>query len=140
MAWTRKNKKEFRKALQGVYRDYGRLKIFVAEEMGWQLENIVASNQTLDTVSFEVIAWAEGNSALQELYEAFREENPNHPFKLQTPAKPQPPAQPAPPPAPVPEPTPAPKPALPGEPFTFTTASVTSDGKVTKRQGEGRRQ
>ncbi|MEM6502348.1 MAG: SUMF1/EgtB/PvdO family nonheme iron enzyme [Cyanobacteria bacterium P01_C01_bin.89] len=184
MAWTRKDKKEFRKALQGVYRDYGRLKIFVAEEMGWQLEDIVASGQPMITVGFELLEWAEGQHALQELYEAFREENPNHPFKLKTPAKPQPSAQPAPLPTPAPEqpaaaeikqehqssgdnvagnkyvyytapppdpapvpepvhtpePAPAPKPALPGEPFTFTTASVTPDGKVTKRQGEGRRQ
>lgn len=103
MAWTRKEKKRFRLALQGVYRNYNGLRIFVAEEMGWQLENIVASNQTLDTVGFEVIAWAEGNSALQELYEAFREENPNHPFQRQTPAQPQ---QPEEQPAPTPEPAP----------------------------------
>ncbi len=103
MAWTRKDKKQFRKALQSVYRDYSRLKIFVAEELDWHLESIVASSQPMDTVSFDLVRWAEGNSALQELYEAFREENPKHPFQLQTQSKPQ--QKPQQPPAPEPTPT-----------------------------------
>ncbi len=194
MAWTRKDKKQFRRALQGVYRDYGRLKIFVAEELGWQLESIVASSQTLDIVGFELLEWAEAKGALQELYEAFQEENPNHPFQLQTPVKPQklehptapdsepsstteinqdhsgagdnigddkvggdkvgrdkitiiyttpppsPEPTPVPKPIPTPEPAPIPKPSPVEETFTFTTASVTLDGQITKRQGEGRRQ
>ena len=169
MAWTHKEKKQLRLALKDVYRDYNSLKIFVAEELGWQLEDIVASGQRMTTVGFELLEWAEGKGTLQELYEAFREENPNHPFQRQKPVKPQQPERsPEPTPesapateikqehrssgdnvagdkyvyytAPTPEPVPIPKPSLPGEPFTFTTASVTPDGQITKRQGEGRRQ
>ena len=200
MAWTHKEKKQLRLALKDVYRDYNSLKIFVAEELGWQLEDIVASGQRMTTVGFELLEWAEGKDALQNLYEAFREENPNHPFQRQTPTQPQPskqppvptpespppteikqehrnsgdnvagdkyvyytarspvsPPAPTPPteitqtdqsisPSPQPEPAPASKPPLPGEPFTFTTASVQctrgffgNKCTITKRQGKGRR-
>ena len=83
MDWSKTNKKKFRQALQGVYRTYGDLRIFAAEELDWRLEEIVPSSHNIKVASFELIAWAEGRGKLQALCEAFREEHPDHPFFTQ---------------------------------------------------------
>ncbi|MEM6500508.1 MAG: SUMF1/EgtB/PvdO family nonheme iron enzyme [Cyanobacteria bacterium P01_C01_bin.89] len=178
MDWSKTNKKKFRQALQGVYRTYSDLRIFAAEELDWRLEEIVPSSHTIKTASFDLIAWAEGRGKLQALYEAFQEENPDHPFLIKI--KPESEgskekratgvqtgaqinqdhkssgdnvagnkyvnhyhsasSQTAPPKTAIPETAPPEKPSLPGEAFTFTTASITLDGIITERQGQGRRQ
>ncbi|MEM9771766.1 MAG: effector-associated domain EAD1-containing protein, partial [Cyanobacteria bacterium P01_D01_bin.73] len=81
MAWTKEDKKQFRLALQDVYRDYSSLEIFVAEELGWGLATIAANSQDLEKVVFSLIRRAEAKGNLESLYNAFRRENPGHHFQ-----------------------------------------------------------
>ncbi|MEM9245048.1 MAG: SUMF1/EgtB/PvdO family nonheme iron enzyme [Cyanobacteria bacterium P01_F01_bin.153] len=136
MAWNNVNRRKLREALQDVYLSYTRLEIFVHDELDASLQRIVPSSQDMEAVAFKLVEWARTQRRLDDLYKAFREENPEHPFLIQV------------------------KPAreintgkqttraqinqekslLPGEAFTFTTASITSDGIITERQKQGRRQ
>ena len=76
MGWTHKDKKKLRLALLDAYRGYAPLKIFVADGLGIRLETIAAENAGLETVAFNLIDWAESKGSLDDLYEAFVEENP----------------------------------------------------------------
>ncbi|MGD1851404.1 MAG: SUMF1/EgtB/PvdO family nonheme iron enzyme [Cyanophyceae cyanobacterium] len=82
MAWTQQDKKEFRCALQDVYRDYSSLEIFVADELDVNLATISAGNQNLEKVAFDLIQYAEAKGKLDVLYEAFHRYNPGHSFQL----------------------------------------------------------
>lgn len=76
MAWTNKEKKQLRLALLDVYRGYAKLKIFVADELGERLEAIAPENADLTAIAYDLIDWAESKGRLDDLYEAFLEENP----------------------------------------------------------------
>ncbi len=82
MAWSKEDKKRFRLALQYVYRDYDALEIFVADELGWRLPSIAARGQDLNKVAFALINQAEAKGELDELYQAFRLENPGSSFQV----------------------------------------------------------
>ncbi|MGD1938747.1 MAG: SUMF1/EgtB/PvdO family nonheme iron enzyme [Cyanophyceae cyanobacterium] len=169
MDWSKTNKKKFRQALQGVYRTYSDLRIFAAEELDWRLEEIVPSSHTIKAASFDLIAWAEGRGKLQDLYQAFREENPEHPFLIKVKAASKGGVETGATEAQVNQDHRSSgdnvasnkyvnhynsgtasvgssgaetqeKSSLPGEVFTFTTASITLDGIITKREKQGRRQ
>ncbi|MEM6503408.1 MAG: AAA-like domain-containing protein [Cyanobacteria bacterium P01_C01_bin.89] len=83
MTWTSDRKKQFRQALQDVYRSYGALSLFVAEEVGENLEAIAGAGN-LTGAAFELIDWAESKGRLEELYAAFCSENPKHGFAAQS--------------------------------------------------------
>ena len=76
MEWTNKGKKKLRLALLDAYRGYAPLKIFVADELGIRLETIAPENAGLETVAFDLVDWADSKGKLDDLYEAFVEENP----------------------------------------------------------------
>ncbi|MEM6503378.1 MAG: effector-associated domain EAD1-containing protein [Cyanobacteria bacterium P01_C01_bin.89] len=76
MAWTSKDKKKLRWALLDAYRGYAPLKIFVADKLGIRLEAITSESAGLETVAFDLVDWAESKGKLDDLYEAFVEENP----------------------------------------------------------------
>ncbi|MEM6503227.1 MAG: NB-ARC domain-containing protein, partial [Cyanobacteria bacterium P01_C01_bin.89] len=79
MDWTAKDKKEFRKALQDCYRDYDALEIFAAEECELRLSEVV-DNCSLQKAAFELIQRAEAQGELEDLFEAFRQENLKYKF------------------------------------------------------------
>ncbi|MGD1936812.1 MAG: AAA-like domain-containing protein [Cyanophyceae cyanobacterium] len=79
MTWTSDRKKQFRQALQDVYRSYGALSLFVAEEVGENLEAIAGAGN-LTEAAFKLIDWAEAKGRLEELYAAFCAEDPGHGF------------------------------------------------------------
>ena len=76
MGWTNKDKKKLRLALVDAYRGYSQLKIFVADKLGVRLETIASESAGLETVAFNLIDWAESKGKLDDLHEAFTEENP----------------------------------------------------------------
>ena len=79
MGWDSQRKKQFRRALQDVYRSYGALSLFVAEEVGENLQAI-AGQGALPEVAFALVDWADAKGRIQALYDAFCRENFNHPF------------------------------------------------------------
>ncbi|MEM9244793.1 MAG: AAA-like domain-containing protein, partial [Cyanobacteria bacterium P01_F01_bin.153] len=79
MTWTSDRKKQFRQALQDVYRSYSELRIFVDDGIDVRLPEI-SQNDSLTVAAFELINWAEAKGRLQELYSAFCVANPKHGF------------------------------------------------------------
>jgi len=69
-------RKAFREALQQVYSSAAELRLFVDEELGENLE-VVASGDNLKVISYNLIVWA-FPIRINELYTAFKNENPNH--------------------------------------------------------------
>ena len=53
MAWTQKEKKEFRLTLHGVYRSYSSLETFVADELSLNLATVSAKENNLEKVAFD---------------------------------------------------------------------------------------
>ena len=84
MAWTQKEKKEFRLTLQGVYRSYSSLETFVADELSLNLATVSAKENNLEKVAFDLIEYAEARGKLKALYVAFHRDNPGHPFRVST--------------------------------------------------------
>jgi hypothetical protein len=79
LLWNKERKKEFRKALQECYGDYGKLKVFVGGELGENLPNIVG-DQNMTVACYELIEWGCAKRRIDELFAAFVSENPRHPL------------------------------------------------------------
>ena len=70
-------RKVFRKALQEVYPSGAALAIFVDEELGENLE-VVAGGTNLQSTAHELVKWARTQGKLDEVYQAFKRQNPKH--------------------------------------------------------------
>ena len=75
MGWSGKEKQTFRDAILDAYRDYGRLKIFVRDELDWALPEI-SQDPSLQIVTFELIEWAESRGELDRVLNLFLAANP----------------------------------------------------------------
>lgn len=76
--WDDNSKRKiFRLALQDVYPNKSQLEMFVNEELNINLA-IVAGESNLQDTAFDLIVWAKAKGRLEELFEAFCEENPAH--------------------------------------------------------------
>ena len=73
--WDGRTRKQLRQALQSVYPDYGRLEIFVVEELDVPLATI-SEPDTIDVVASRVIKRCGADC----VYDVFKRENPNHPL------------------------------------------------------------
>jgi vWA-MoxR associated protein C-terminal domain/Effector-associated domain 1 len=69
------NRKEFRAALQRRYPNESDLRIFVDEELNENLAVIASGN--LSATAYDLIVWARARGRLDEVFEAFRNQNPN---------------------------------------------------------------
>jgi hypothetical protein len=78
--WTdSKKRKAFREALQYVYTDISELTMFVDEELNKKLSDIAGRSSLKDT-AYELINWAISKGRINDLYQAFKDENPDHIF------------------------------------------------------------
>jgi hypothetical protein len=77
--WTSKKRKAFREALQYVYTDISELAMFVDEELNEKLAQIAGGSNLKDT-AYKLIDWATSKDRINDLYQAFKDENPNHVF------------------------------------------------------------
>lgn len=77
--WDNKKRKTFRLALQQVYPSKEELEIFVYEELNQNITEI-ASDKSLTVMTSGLIAWACAKGKINELFQAFSEENPYHPI------------------------------------------------------------
>ncbi|MEL7315355.1 MAG: effector-associated domain EAD1-containing protein [Cyanobacteria bacterium J06559_3] len=76
--WSDNTKrKAFRLALQEAYPESSALEIFVDEELNENLET-VAGGANLQVTSHGLIKWARAKGKLDEVYAAFKQENPSH--------------------------------------------------------------
>lgn len=83
MSWTFQQKTDFRDALLDRYRDEMKLTMFLADKLDVKL-NRLAMRGTLDDMYFQAIETLDSEDRLDELYRAFRAENPNKPFSRRT--------------------------------------------------------
>lgn len=74
----KKKRKAFQEALQKVYPDYTDLAMFVDYELGESLATI-APDEGLSRVTYKLLNWFESRQRLDEVYQAFKGENPKHP-------------------------------------------------------------
>ncbi len=81
MTWDNTRKKQFREALQDVYRSYGDLQIFVRDAIDRNLAEIVGQSG-LTGAAFELLEWAQAKGEIDRLYAAFCRENDHHPFAI----------------------------------------------------------
>jgi hypothetical protein len=73
--WTdNKKRKALREALQKVYPKPAMLEMFVDEELNEKLADVTKNVNT----AYELIQWADREGHLNELFAAFKQENPNH--------------------------------------------------------------
>lgn len=79
MSWTPRLKAEFRDALLDRYRSVMKLRIFLADAIGADL-NRLTSNGNLEEVCYQAIEELDAQGELDALYLGFRAENPNKPF------------------------------------------------------------
>ncbi|MEM9770352.1 MAG: NB-ARC domain-containing protein, partial [Cyanobacteria bacterium P01_D01_bin.73] len=89
MDWTNTEDKEvcqglkqFRLALQDVYRNYSALKRFAQEECGLRL-SAIAGDCSVEDAAFELIDHASAKGKLEDLLEAFQGQNPKHSFVVE---------------------------------------------------------
>ena len=75
--WQPKKRKAFQEALQKVYPDYTDLQMFADYELGISLADIVP-NENLSKVTYKLLNWFDSQQRLNEVYEAFKREHPNH--------------------------------------------------------------
>jgi hypothetical protein len=76
--WTdSKKRKAFRQALQEAYPNDADLGMFVDEELNENLA-IVAEGKNLQVTSHGLVQWARAKGRLDEVYSAFKRENPSH--------------------------------------------------------------
>lgn len=73
-----KNRKVFRQALQAVYPNDSALEIFVDEELNENLA-AVAGGDNLQVTAHGLVKWARAKGQLDNVYNAFKAENPTHP-------------------------------------------------------------
>jgi len=71
-------RKVFREALQEVYPSAAALEVFVDEELNENLAT-VADGANLQVTAHGLIKWAKAKGRLDEVYEAFKGQNPKHP-------------------------------------------------------------
>lgn len=77
--WNDSNKrKAFRLALQRVYSSEADLQLFVDEELNENLA-VVATNNNLQATAHGLVSWAKAKGKIDQVFEAFRRENPNDP-------------------------------------------------------------
>ncbi|MFK8184519.1 MAG: effector-associated domain EAD1-containing protein [Phormidesmis sp.] len=78
ITWDRHKRKAFKSALHQVYPDYNQLDLFVYDAIDENLADI--TNDTRVEISIRyLLRWADGREGvLDELFEAFCEENPNN--------------------------------------------------------------
>jgi glycerophosphoryl diester phosphodiesterase len=77
--WNDNTKRRcFRLALEKVYPNEFDLRIFVDEELNENLARIAANNN-LQVTAYDLVDWARAKGRLDDLFEAFCRENPNHP-------------------------------------------------------------
>ena len=79
MDWDKDRKKALRQALETVYGDYSKLKVFVTSELGESLPTIVG-DQNMTVACFELVEWGCAKGPIDELFAAFVAENPRHPL------------------------------------------------------------
>ncbi len=72
-----KKRKDFREALQQAYPDETDLRIFVDEALNKNLASIAGGNN-LRAIIFNLVDWSKAQNRLDELYEAFKEQNHQH--------------------------------------------------------------
>jgi len=72
-----KKRQAFRKALQAVYPSGAALEMFVDEELGENLE-VVAGGTNLQSTAYELVKWAKAKYRLDEVYQAFKRQNPTY--------------------------------------------------------------
>ena len=77
MDWDKDRKKALRQALETVYGDYSKLKVFVTSELGESLPMIVG-DQNITVACFELVEWGCAKGRIDELFAAFVAENPRH--------------------------------------------------------------
>lgn len=70
-------RKALRLALQAAYPDPADLAIFVDEELNENLA-VVAGGSNLQVTSHSLMTWARAKGRLDEVFDAFKQENPNH--------------------------------------------------------------
>jgi hypothetical protein len=72
-----KKRKAFREALQQGYPSVAELAIFVDEELNENLAE-VAGGENLKVNAYNLLSWADSQGRFDELYAAFKRENPHH--------------------------------------------------------------
>jgi hypothetical protein len=72
-----KKRQAFREALQKVYSSPEELEMFVDEELNENLATI-AGGENLQVSVYGLLKWARAKGRLDEVYEAFKRQNPNH--------------------------------------------------------------
>jgi vWA-MoxR associated protein C-terminal domain/Effector-associated domain 1 len=70
-------RKAFRKALQAAYPSGAALGIFVDEELNENLAT-VAGGENLEVTAHGLVQWAKAKGRIDEVYSAFKRENPSH--------------------------------------------------------------
>lgn len=70
-------RKAFREALQEAYPNPDDLDMFVDEELNENLA-AVAGGSTLQVTSYSLVKWARAKGRLDDVFAAFKQENPNH--------------------------------------------------------------
>ena len=73
-----KKRKEFREALQDVYRKEAELEIFIDDELDENLVT-VAGGDNLQIITYNLVNWAKAQGRLNDLYDAFKRNNKTHP-------------------------------------------------------------
>jgi len=81
MDWNKDRKKALRQALETVYGEYSKLKVFVTSELGESLPTIVG-DQNMTVACFELVEWGCAKGRIDELFAAFVAENPGHPLAV----------------------------------------------------------
>jgi len=80
--WDSQRKKQLRKALMSVYRNYQALALFAREEFNNVHLPAVTGQTDITTACFELIEWAEAKGRLDELHAAFLRENLGRDFSI----------------------------------------------------------
>ena len=75
--WSARAKKRFRKVLVDTYQSYNLLSIFVSEELDTHLKDLTTT-EDLEAVAFHLIDWAESKNRLEDLFQSFCSQNPQH--------------------------------------------------------------
>ncbi|MGD1904254.1 MAG: effector-associated domain EAD1-containing protein [Geitlerinemataceae cyanobacterium] len=78
--WDKTRKRQFRDALQDVYRDYDALKRFVSDSLNVNLASIADRGIGLEEIAFRLVDDMEARGQLDALYAAFCQESAHHSF------------------------------------------------------------
>jgi len=74
--WNHNNREKFHKSLEKAYRSYKELEMFVDYKLNEKLTAIASEKESLRTLIYQLVEWANSEGRLHELFEEFCKENP----------------------------------------------------------------